>query len=259
MVAIERMIGGASFFAIDSARSDGVAERSYSFADFAVLFRTAAQAAAVSLAFERSGLPFKQAGHGALADEPAVQALLHHGGDGIDGAEPIANELRRAAAQLQADDRIDQGALRLALARLIALAETCGRDRARFLDDVALATDTDFYDPRADRVSLLTLHAAKGLEFPVVFIVGLEDGILPLHWSEPDDAALAEERRLFYVGMTRAKDRLILSRARQRLWRGRMRQLEASPFLADIEQELLKHQRAELPRRKPENQQLSLF
>jgi ATP-dependent exoDNAse (exonuclease V) beta subunit len=75
-----------------------------------------------------------------------------------------------------------------------------------------------------------------------VFIVGLEDGLLPLHWGEPDDIATAEERRLFYVGMTRAKDRLILSRARQRLWRGRPHALEPSPFLRDIENELVKHQ-----------------
>ncbi len=131
--------------------------------------------------------------------------------------------------------------------------------RTRFLDAVALATDADFFDPRADRVSLLTLHAAKGLEFPVVFIVGLEDGLLPLHWSEPDEAAMAEERRLFYVGMTRAKDRLILSRARQRFWRGRVQTLAASPFLDDIESELVKHQRSELTRRTPEDRQLSLF
>src|SRR5262249_25030852 len=98
----------------------------------------------------------------------------------------------------------------------------------------------------------------KGLEFPVVFIVGLEDGLLPLKWNEPSEAALTEERRLFYVGITRAKDRLILSRAHQRRWRGRRRKLEASPFLADIEHELLKHQRPELPR-KPQDRQLSLF
>jgi DNA helicase-2/ATP-dependent DNA helicase PcrA len=72
-----------------------------------------------------------------------------------------------------------------------------------------------------DRVSLLTLHAAKGLEFRVVFIVGREDGILPLRFGSGDDA-LAEERRLFYAGMTRAEDRLILTRAQQRKWRGRV-------------------------------------
>ena len=83
-------------------------------------------------------------------------------------------------------------------------------------------------DERGDRVSLLTLHAAKGLEFRVVFIVGLEDGILPLRFG-PGDDTLAEERRLFYVGMTRAEDRLILTRAQQRKWRGRV---QALPRLA---------------------------
>ncbi len=105
----------------------------------------------------------------------------------------------------------------------------------------------------------MTLHAAKGLEFAVTFIVGLEDGVLPLYWDEPDEATLAEERRLLYVGLTRAKDQLILSRALQRHWRGRMRALDPSPFLHDIEQELVKHQRLEPMRRKPQDRQLSLF
>jgi DNA helicase-2/ATP-dependent DNA helicase PcrA len=108
-----------------------------------------------------------------------------------------------------------------------------------------------------DRVSLLTLHAAKGLEFRVVFIVGLEDGILPLRFGSEEPSA--EERRLFYVGMTRAADRLILTRASQRRWRGRVQSLPPSPFLRDIEGELLKHQRNESLRRKPESRQLSLF
>ena len=138
-----------------------------------------------------------------------------------------------------------------------AIAERCAQDRARFLDAVALATDTDFFDPRADRVALLTLHAAKGLEFPVVFIVGLEDGILPLSFGGRSDD-LAEERRLFYVGMTRARDQLILSRAKTRHWRGRGRELAASPFLDDIEQELVKHQ-PPAARRKPEGRQLTLL
>ena len=110
-----------------------------------------------------------------------------------------------------------------------------------------------------DGVRVMTVHAAKGLEFAVVFIVGLEDGLLPLHWSEPDDAATAEERRLFYVGMTRAKDRLILSRARQRHWRGRTHMLEPSPFLRDIENELVKHQPMQGGRGKREDRQLKLF
>jgi DNA helicase-2/ATP-dependent DNA helicase PcrA len=108
-------------------------------------------------------------------------------------------------------------------------------------------------------VSLITLHAAKGLEFAVVFIVGLEDGLLPLRWGARDEAADAEERRLFYVGMTRAKDRLVLSRAKQRLWRGKVRALAPSPFLGDIEAELVRHQQAQPARRRPEDKQLTLF
>jgi superfamily I DNA/RNA helicase len=103
------------------------------------------------------------------------------------------------------------------------------------------------------------LHAAKGLEFSVVFIVGLEDGILPLHWGAPDEETAAEERRLFYVGMTRAMDRLFLCRAEERFWRGRRQVLAPSPFLADIERELLRHERAEPRRRKDDDRQLKLL
>jgi len=80
---------------------------------------------------------------------------------------------------------------------------------------------------------------------------------LPLHWGAPDEAAMAEERRLFYVGMTRAKDRLILSRARQRFWRGRLRTLAPSPFLQDIEAALVKHVQEARP--KPQERQLKLL
>ncbi len=125
-------------------------------------------------------------------------------------------------------------------------------------DALALASDADLFDPRADRVALLTLHAAKGLEFPVVFVTGLEDGLLPLRFGAGDAASAAEERRLFYVGMTRAKDQLVLSRAAKRLLRGRVREQAPSPFLADIERELVKHQASDLPRR-PQDRQLSLF
>jgi ATP-dependent DNA helicase UvrD/PcrA len=253
--AIEEMIGGHSFFSIDSGRAIRAPESQRSFADFAVLYRTEAQSAALGEALERSGIPYKRNSHRPLVDEPAVRALLEELRE--DGeAMTLADELHAAAERLV--QRGDAGAM-IALQRLVALAETCGNDRVRVKDAAALTTDAEFWDARADRVSLLTLHAAKGLEFPVVFIVGLEDGLLPLHWDEPDEAAMAEERRLFYVGMTRAKDRLILSRARQRLWRGRLRTLEPSPFLRDIEAELVKHQPAPAWRGKPQDRQLKLL
>jgi DNA helicase II / ATP-dependent DNA helicase PcrA len=259
VATIEQAIGGHSFFSIDSGRTDGH-EADLSFADFAVLYRTDGQAAALTEALARSGIPFRKHSHAPLAQEPTFRALLDALA-AIDAADDdLAIRLRHSAERVAAE-KGENATVELALQRLLALAESCDGDQARFLDVVALASDADFWDQRADCVALLTLHAAKGLEFACVFIVGLEDGVLPLYWGKPEDIApedLGEERRLFYVGMTRAKDRLVLSRALKRLWRGRVRDQAPSPFLADIESELLKQQQAAL-RRKPEDRQLKLF
>jgi DNA helicase-2/ATP-dependent DNA helicase PcrA len=169
--------------------------------------------------------------------------------------------LQAAAAHVAAQDG-DSSAptLQSTLAQLTALAQTCDGNFDRFLESAAQATEADLWDPRADRVSLLTMHAAKGLEFPVVFVVGLEDGILPLRWgSGPATADLAEERRLFYVAMTRAEDRLFLTRAQKRVWRGAPRNLPPSPYLRDIEEDLLRHSRYEAGRSKAPVPQLELF
>ena len=107
---------------------------------------------------------------------------------------------------------------------------------ARFLEDAALIMDIDAYDEKADAVTLITLHAAKGLEFPVVFIVGMEEGLLPHMRSYDDPAQMEEERRLCYVGMTRAQDRLYLVRAFRRTFGGHN---PPSRFLADIPPDLV--------------------
>jgi DNA helicase-2/ATP-dependent DNA helicase PcrA len=256
---IEHLIGGHSFFSIDSGRAKPAAQSNWSFADFAVLYRTDAQAGALCEAFDRSGMPYQKHSHTPLTEEPAVRTLLQELDDAEEGTM-LPAALRAAAERLaQRGDALGDPTMAIALLRLTALAGACGNDRARLADAAALATDAEFREARTDRVSLLTLHAAKGLEFPVVFIVGLEDGLLPLYWNEPSEAALAEERRLFYVGMTRAKDRLILSRARQRHWRGRLQMLEPSPFLRDIENELVKHQPMQPGRGKPQDRQLKLL
>ena len=83
-------------------------------------------------------------------------------------------------------------------------------DLMTFLEHVALVSDQDTLSDQQNAPTLLTLHSAKGLEFPVVFIIGLDDGVLPHQRSFDDPEAMAEERRLFYVGVTRAKDRLSL-------------------------------------------------
>jgi DNA helicase-2/ATP-dependent DNA helicase PcrA len=110
---------------------------------------------------------------------------------------------------------------------------------ATFLEDVALVADPDEYDEKVDAVTLITLHAAKGLEFPVVFIVGMEEGILPHIRSFDDPAQMEEERRLCYVGITRCKERLYLLRAFRRHYMGLSTHNPASRFLKDIPAHLL--------------------
>ena len=99
--------------------------------------------------------------------------------------------------------------------------------------------DVDSLDDRADRVSLMTAHSAKGLEFPCVFLVGLEEGILPHAASARDAAGLEEERRLFYVGMTRAMERLTLTCAQERRRFGSRTYAVPSRFLSEIPETLL--------------------
>jgi DNA helicase-2/ATP-dependent DNA helicase PcrA len=110
---------------------------------------------------------------------------------------------------------------------------------AAFLEQVALVSDQDTLEAGANAPTLLTLHAAKGLEFPVVFIVGLNEGVLPHSRSMEDPEEMMEERRLFYVGVTRAKDRLFLVYPQQRNAYGYLEPVEGSRFLADIPDEML--------------------
>ncbi|MCL5006425.1 MAG: UvrD-helicase domain-containing protein [Acidobacteria bacterium] len=126
------------------------------------------------------------------------------------------------------------------LVNAAAEAEERGETLAEFLDHAALVSDADSFDERA-RVTLMTLHSAKGLEFSAVFLVGLEEGLFPHKLSIGDDAGIEEERRLCYVGMTRAKDRLILTWVHHRRYYGRETGEETRPsrFLSEIPLELL--------------------
>lgn len=108
---------------------------------------------------------------------------------------------------------------------------------AGFLEEVALISDIDSYDTNSDSVTLMTLHSAKGLEFPVVFISGVEESMLPHSRSLFDQSEMEEERRLCYVGMTRAKQELYMVHASQRLLYGSMQHNPPSRFLSEIDSE----------------------
>ena len=109
---------------------------------------------------------------------------------------------------------------------------------SRFLNDLSLVADTDSYD-ETSQVTLMTLHAAKGLEFPVVFLVGMEEGIFPLSRQAEDEDELEEERRLAYVGITRAEEVLYMTNASSRMLFGRSSYNQPSRFLREIDDDLL--------------------
>jgi superfamily I DNA/RNA helicase len=313
--SIETMLGGASFHALDSRAVDGrnKAVHQLSFADFAVLYRTSAQAAAVGEALERHGFPFQRRSHARLAEMPGVPEILAAMSPvpvldlaSAPGPVPVTEVLAAAVGVAlsacgsgsgpgpgpgrgrtgpgrtgpgpgpdggggggggggshgQADAAAARMAIRAAADVLGPLAERCGGDLDRFLDELALGAEVDAWDPRADRITLLTLHAAKGLEFPVVFIVGCDDGLLPLRPWHGADIDYAEERRLLFVGLTRATTRLELLTAAKRTLRGEVTECSPSPFLSSIDPALLeRHGGGSGPRnrRRERPQQTTLF
>ena len=315
---IEQMVGGTSYFSFDSGRADGLPTAERGFGDFAVLYRLSAQAAPLSEAFDRSGIPYQVVGQASfwankaarrvltwlwLLENPysvlhLTQALADAGvSDAAAGAARLTELLatdgalsaalgwlaaeaparqRRRIEKLAAFWQTLNAAAPIAdllakvcdflnvetdlCARMIQRAQPFGNRRREFLENALLEREVDSYDPRADRVTLMTLHAAKGLEFPVVFIAGCEEGLLPyVRGDETPD--IEEERRLFYVGMTRAREKLILSHARRRTLFGKRLMQSPSRFVGEIEAALLELQQraAFTPERRPDVEQLGLF
>ncbi|MBZ2131239.1 DNA helicase PcrA [Streptococcus gordonii] len=122
-------------------------------------------------------------------------------------------------------------------------ADESGLDKlSRFLNDLALIADTDDGDTESSEVTLMTLHAAKGLEFPVVFLIGMEENVFPLSRASEDEDELEEERRLAYVGITRAEKILYLTNANSRMLYGKTNYNQPTRFLREISSDLLDYQ-----------------
>ena len=289
---IERMVGGTSYFSLDSGRvTDDDSLAGLSFADFAVLYRLSAQSQLLIEAFQRSGIPYQSAGQTPLAEYRDIRMLLaclshlynpnatFHLEQLLSkkqaqiilstlaaleaGPQKPVSVLIEEIQQLLADHSIlsldEKGSERLQQLRRRAVSfET---RLGEFLESIVLQKETDLYDPRADRVALMTLHAAKGLEFPVVFIVGCEERLLPYQRSDeaPD---IEEERRLFYVGMTRAQQRLVLTHTKSRFLFGQQMNNSPSRYLDDIEQALKENKQSAYRKsdeESPDHIQLKLF
>jgi superfamily I DNA/RNA helicase len=259
---VDQLLGGASFHSLDSGRADGHAHGKLGLADIAVLYRTDAQATALGQGLTRAGLPYQKRSHDLLTRRAGVPDIIRE----MHPETPSGDALQqlRAAVQSLAAARGERDAtvldIRAAGELLTPLARRCGPDLERFRTEIALGAEPDALDPRAEAITLLTLHAAKGLEFDVVFLAGCERGLLPLRFPGDDPAETddAEERRLLFVGLTRARARLLLSCSARRTRFGSDQAAGRSPFLAAIDPSLFGPPTPQRPR-KPADRQLRLL
>ncbi|HEX6041661.1 ATP-dependent helicase, partial [Longimicrobium sp.] len=182
-----------------------------------------------------------------MMESGLIDALKAEGAEGKDRIENL-DELLTGAAEIQRriEEQDPELTFEMELAGEPGLADDVDaatpqqpRPLDVFLAHVALVADVDQHDPLADAVSLMTLHNAKGLEFPIVFIAGLEDGLFPMMRAYDEPADLEEERRLFYVGVTRAERKLYLAHAKRRRRGGQYMDSTPSPFLESVPSELL--------------------
>ena len=306
---IEQMVGGTSYFSIDSGRvAENDDEKTRSFSDFAVLYRLGAQSRLLEVAFKRSGIPFQITGKVSFYQKKEIKEILSflwflHDTNSLFFIEEILNpdlndkkvnftdtinqngsmeisrdlilqkldelnlntsskhrirktidflyELKNDAEEkpvskliesihtfiLGTNSRKVSEDTQQRIKQLILKAVSFENRLGDFLEYASLYNAVDDYNPKSDRVSLMTLHSSKGLEFPVVFIVGCEENLIPYlkddKLSEPD-----EECRLFYVGMTRAQEKLILVNAKTRYLFGQRMTNVPSHYLYDIENTL---------------------
>jgi uncharacterized protein (TIGR00375 family) len=264
---IEAMMGGLRFFSMDSDISEGSStEGIQSLSDFAVLCRIGRQMDVLERAFRNHSIPYQKIGETPFFKQEPVKSILDIlrlaakenpvlrksvMEKDLIGAEKV-EELRGLTGGTDSTAKLLSTVLvstDLKLSPdqhryLFELADSFGTESVKFLEYVVLGAAADGFKAASEQVTLMTLHAAKGLEFPCVFIVGCEQGLLPYTLYGRSAADPEEERRLFYVGMTRAKRYLFLSYAGRRYLFGREHRLSKTPFLDPIEQDLLELERA---------------
>lgn len=270
---IEKLVGGLSFFSMD-ARNMVARKKEYSFSDFAVLFRTRKQSQAFAEVFQKQGIPFQTADKKNRYSRDGIQQVLSllriithrahktdcqvikdhlrqtgqtqehldpffeqaRGQDSLACLQMIVECLKIGSKIRQSDSLTTIYASLVSLARLYPVPK-------EFMDCLALDQDPDHLTGAIEGVSLLTLHSAKGLEYPVVFVTGCEQGLIPFAREGKIWENLEEERRLFYVGMTRAMDILCLTYARKRRIYGTSQERQRSFFIDDIEKKLAQYEK----------------
>ncbi len=284
---IEEMIGGLRFFSIDSRITEGDRNAEItSLADFAVLCRLNRQIEPIEKAFNDHSIPFQTIRETPFFKQEPVKSIINilkisinpqkiFLRDSLVAELGITNQMIEEILDIVRHQESVQEKIKAIINNCFPILDIRGNalfeelidicsgyrnDSEQFVNFTDLGTGIDIYKPETESVALMTLHAAKGLEFECVFIAGCEDGIIPYSLIENRVSDYDEEKRLLYVGMTRAKRFLILSHARKRFIYGREYNLKRSPFISNIENGLIELSEREYKRKeKEEDIQLSLF
>jgi DNA helicase II / ATP-dependent DNA helicase PcrA len=283
---VEKLLGGITYFSLDSGRvsshEDGAG---IGFGDIAVLYRLNSQGDAFEEAFRRAGIPYARSGEKPLAGCYPANIIWRYlrtlnypnnklyrdaylnlaGGVGVKGADipgisVHGNDVEALIDQALTLHDVDMSIKESAdlVIRMKDVAQRMNGGIGAFIDAMSLDRGIDHAGLIGDRTALMSLHAAKGLEWPVVFITGCEDKLMPCGlFGDRDDE---EEKRLMYVGMTRARKRLIISHSAKRTINGRTLETGPSPFLALIPGDLCSPlDRTKWKRKRKKQEQLVLF
>ncbi len=282
--SIEKLIGGTSYFSLDSQTVQSHEGEGFSFGDIAVLYRINSIGDEIEAAFKKAGIPVIRAGEVPLREIYPVNViyslllyLVHKrrfyweryiklvSDKGLlpckDVSQiPLSDAYNTVKAILHTHEfgfEKDEVSLK-AVNKILDIASDRKKDLMSFLDFLSTERGIDNIELVGDRISLMSLHSAKGLEWKAVFIAGCEEGVIPCTlFGNPD---IDEEKRLFYVGITRAKKLLFLSHVKRRRLGSRVLNLRPSSFLEKIPAHLVESVRKKKsPKSKKEPAQLSLF
>lgn len=285
---IEKRMGGTSHYRMLTALKD---EPGYScsFSDFAVMYRTHAQAKAIEEYFIGAGIPHRITGARYFskkegmtnifsilkcvvdpADNGGYETVIPFPADfdihligklrKLKDTQPIEDFLRKMWEEPVFRKYCSEESL-MFIEELAVQYRSMETSAAleRFVDELSVLTPADDFDSKVDAVSLMTLHMAKGLEFKVVFITGVEEGMIPFTFRK-DMIDPEEERRLFYVGMTRAVDELFLLHARTRFIYGQQLTRSPSPFIEEIKEEFVEFRLVpDRMKKQKKDEQMGLF
>ena len=270
---IEVLMGGVRSFSMDSGISDGQAAQGIeSFSDIAVLCRTTSLFEPFIQAFNNHGIAYQVVGSAPFYTKKPFAALIKKARNIFYPRAPEESDVGR-----QIHEKFQEGVCLTDILGLLSkdaklniqeqralerLAGPYGVDYEHFFQDLILRQGSDDFDTRAEAVSLMTIHAAKGLEFKAVFIPACEKRVIPWELFGPaSPAELAEEERLFYVAVTRTQKYLFITHSKKRIMYGRLMEQQRSPLLDRLEKGLLSlgQRKIEKTNKEADSGQMSLF